>query len=43
MSGDKRKRPVDSFPLHMQQAIRLVAAVVVRKVRQEQKPEGRQG
>ena len=43
MSGDKRKRPIDSFPMHMQQDIRLVAAVVARKVRQEAKPEGKQG
>ena len=43
MSGEKGKRPIDSFPLHMQQAIRLVAAVVARKVRQEPKQEGKKG
>ena len=43
MSGEKRTRPIDSFPLHMQQAIRLVAAVVARKAGQEPKPEGKKG
>lgn len=43
MSCDDRKaRPVDRFPLYMQQAIRLVAAVVARMA-EKAKPEGGKG
>lgn len=40
--NDRKARPVDRFPLHMQQAIRLIAAVVVRMA-EKAKPEGGKG
>ncbi len=31
----KVARPIDRFPMHMQQAIRLIAAVIARKAQEK--------